>query len=288
MARVRMSRLCRRGIPSRALPAAPRRRETASRGAHRLRKARDPRSRASVVFQPRTSADARFPRSTPPRAQARRASVRPPTGQRRRIHRGASSENARSPRAPTRAPSRETSSENERKPSSRRFRARRRVRIPRERSDRSNAHPRRYTTAFPQGEHQEEHSALLDRFRVCVAAVRMQPRRGARGGGKAANPDAWLGARGAAPWAASAPGRAAPSPRSSASGRRSRRTCRRGGGPAALDGSEAADLGRNAPPARKGLRRAVSLPSPTPSARRSLRASRRVLSRYGKARSTRR
>ena len=123
MARVRMPRLCRRGIPSRALPAAARRRETASRGAHRLRKARDPRSRASVVFQPRTSADARFPRSTPPRAQARRARVRPPTGQRRRIHRGASSENARSPRAPTRAPSRETSSENERKPSSRRFRA---------------------------------------------------------------------------------------------------------------------------------------------------------------------
>ena len=71
--------------------------------------------------------------------------------------------------------------------------ARRRVCIPRERSDRSNAHPRRYTTAFPQGEHQEEHSALLDRFRVCVAAVRMQPRRGARGGGKAANPNAWLG-----------------------------------------------------------------------------------------------
>ena len=123
MARVRTPCLCRRGSPSRALPAAPRRRETASRGAHRLRKARDPRSRASVVFQPRTSADARFPRSTPPRAQARRARVRPPTGQRRRIHRGASSENARSPRAPTRAPSRETSSENERKPSSRRFRA---------------------------------------------------------------------------------------------------------------------------------------------------------------------
>ena len=48
---------------------------------------------------------------------------------------------------------------------------------------------------------------------------------------KPPTPTPGSGARGAAPWAASAPARAAPSPRSSASGRRSRRTCRRGGAP---------------------------------------------------------
>ena len=49
MARVRAPCLCRRDNPSRALPAVLRRHETASRGAHRPRKTRDPRSRASRV-----------------------------------------------------------------------------------------------------------------------------------------------------------------------------------------------------------------------------------------------
>ena len=123
MARVRMPRLCRRGTPSRALPAAPRRRETASRGAHRLRKARDPRSRASVVFQPRPPLT---PASRAPLHRAHRlvalASGRRPvsdggfTGVRLPRTR------ARRARPPAPRPV-ETSSKNERKPSSRRFRA---------------------------------------------------------------------------------------------------------------------------------------------------------------------
>ena len=105
---------------------------------------------------------------------------------------------------------------------------------------------------------------------------------------KPPTPTPGSGARGAAPWAASAPAQAAPSPQSSASGRRSRRTCRRGGAPRRSTGARRRIQAETRRRLRKGLRRAVSLPSPTPSARRSLRASRRVLSRYGKARSTRR
>lgn len=231
MARVRMPRLCRRGTPSRALPAAPRRRETASRGAHRLRKARDPRSRASVVFQPRTSADARFPRSTPPRAQARRARVRPPTGQRRRIHRGASSENARSPRAPTRAPSRRDVFQERKKTLVATFS--RVVVYPSSYIppiDRTLIHavtPPRFHRASTRRSTARSWTVSGCAWRLCACS----PAAARAAAAKPPTPTPGSGARGAAPWAASAPARAALSPRSSASGRRSRRTCRRGGGP---------------------------------------------------------
>ena len=57
-------------------------------------------------------------------------------------------------------------------------------------------HPRdRRPTPPPraQGEHQDEHCQLIDRFRVCTAVVRMQPRRNARTGrGASGGGASWL------------------------------------------------------------------------------------------------
>ena len=232
MARVRMPRLCRRGTPSRALPAAPRRRETASRGAHRLRKARDPRSRASVVFQPRPPLT---PASRAPLHRAHRlvalASGRRPvsdggfTGVRLPRTR------ARRARPPAPRPV-ETSSKNERKktlvatfsrvvvyPSSY---------IPP--IDRTLIHavtPPRFHRASTRRSTARSWTVSGCAWRLCACS----PAAARAAAAKPPTPTPGSGARGAAPWAASAPARAALSPRSSASGRRSRRTCRRGGGP---------------------------------------------------------
>lgn len=101
MARVRTPRLRRRATPSRALPAAPRRRETASRGAHRPRKTRDPGSARRRVPTPNLRS-----RPLPALHSTARRLVALASGRRPVSDGGFTGVRAlqRPPRAPTRAP----------------------------------------------------------------------------------------------------------------------------------------------------------------------------------------
>ena len=80
----------------------------------------------------------------------------------------------------------------------------------------------------------------------------MQPRRGARGGGKAANPNAWLGSAWGGAMGRFGAGAGGAKPAVIRVGTTFQADVPPWRGPAALDGSEAADLGRNAPPASEG------------------------------------
>ena len=80
----------------------------------------------------------------------------------------------------------------------------------------------------------------------------MQPRRGARGGGKAANPDAWLGSAWGGAMGRFGAGAGGAKPAVIRVGTTFQADVPPWRGPAALDGSEAADSGRNAPPASEG------------------------------------
>jgi len=77
----------------------------------------------------------------------------------------------------------------------------------------------------------------------------MQPRRGARGGGKAANPNAWLGSAWGGAMGRFGAGAGGAKPAVIRVGTTFQADVPPWRGPAALDGSEAADVGRNAPPA---------------------------------------
>ena len=77
----------------------------------------------------------------------------------------------------------------------------------------------------------------------------MQPRRGARGGGKAANPNAWLGSAWGGAMGRFSAGAGGAKPAVIRVGTTFQADVPPWRGPAALDGSEAADVGRNAPPA---------------------------------------